>query len=220
MFIMSPGILLQARIGGTNQWGSRLSLSQPAAGVTSAALCAYFQGVRLSAVQACVNSVPARDPCKTKLVLVDSSFEPSTIGKHIARRIPLNDVMPSRWSSSDNNSGRLGFREYYEQLYHDNERLVAIYSENWNGQRTTDVITRFLWSFLGSRYACDESVELFQILFSQPIVVIGMLNCNELFWFIGRSEEPFPRRERNRSICCSVTLEQRAAVSRNFRYRV
>jgi hypothetical protein len=32
---------------------------------------------------------------KVALVLVDSSFEPSTIGEHIAVRIPLNDVMPS-----------------------------------------------------------------------------------------------------------------------------
>ena len=78
-----------------------------------------------------------------------------------------------------------------------------------------DQIVPSLFSRLAN--AVDEVVELPQVIVGQPIVVIGILYCNELFWFVGCSEEPFPRREWYRAIRGPVTLEQRAAVSGNLR---
>ncbi len=62
------------------------------------------------------------------------------------------------------------------------------------------------WSLLCFGNACKESVKLIKVRVGDPVVVIGVFDCNELFGFVSRPEEFFARRKRNRSIHVSMTL--------------
>jgi hypothetical protein len=40
------------------------------------------------------------------------------------------------------------------------------------------------WSFSSRGNAGDESVKLLKVRLIEPVVVIGMVDCNELLWFV------------------------------------